>query len=105
MAERGAPQGNQNAAKAKRWTEAINRAIAAYPEPVSTDGCNPLMVGLNNAATAFVARMMAESDLGFFKEFGDRIEGKPHQSVDVGNPDGTSLFSGIERVILKNGNS
>ena len=97
----GAPVGNQNAIKAKRWAEAIERAVAAYPEPVNTEGCNALMIGLNNAATAFVSKLYAEGDLGFFKEFGDRLDGKPHQSVDVGNPDGSNIFSGIERVILK----
>ena len=96
-----APIGNQNAAKAKRWSEAIERAITAFPDEVDTSDCNPLMVGLNNAAHAFVARMMAEADLGFFKEFGDRLEGKPMQAVELGNPDGTNLFSEITRKIIE----
>lgn len=100
MAERGAPLGNKNASRAKRWTEAIERAIQAYPDAVDTTGCNALMVGLNNAATAFVAQMMAKADLGFFREFGDRLEGKPVQAVELGNPDGTPLFAGIERAII-----
>ena len=87
--------GNQNAAKAKRWSAAIERALEAYPNPPDSSGCTPLMVGLNNAAHQFVHKVMIEGDVAFFREFGDRIEGKVSQSIDatLSNPDGTGLFS------------
>jgi hypothetical protein len=82
MAGYGAPPGNNYAAKAKRWSEAVERAIAAYPDAPNTEGCNELMLGLNNAAQAFVAKMMVENDIAFFREFGDRMEGKPAQPLE-----------------------
>lgn len=83
MAGRGAPIGNTNAAKARRWSNAIERAIDAYPdEPVSLS----INKGLDKAAVVFVAEMMAKKDATFFKEFGDRIDGKAAQQVNL---DGT----------------
>ena len=91
----GAPVGNQFAAKAKRWTAAIERALEAWPDKPDVTGCTPLMVGLNEAAHAFVGEMMLKRDATFFREFGDRIEGKVAQSIDatLSNPDGSGLFS------------
>lgn len=79
----GAPTGNQNAAKAKRWEAAILRAVEAWPkEPDSTD-CSALIIGLNKAAHEFVKGVYERGDLGFFKEFGDRLEGKAAQSLTL----------------------
>ena len=72
----GAPEGNQNAAKSKPWRDAINRALARYGEG-STDG------GLNKLADKLIKKC-EESDLQALKELGDRIEGKPPQSVELG---------------------
>lgn len=79
----GAPVGNQNAAKAKRWTAAIERILERWPEEPNTTDCTPFMQGLNKAAFAFVGEMMATKDVQFFREFGDRLEGKPAQTVDA----------------------
>ena len=100
MATRGAPIGNQNAAKSKRWEAAIERALAAWPDPPDSEGCTDFTRGINQAAHQFVGKMMREDDLGFYKEFGDRIDGKPKQSVDatLANPDGTGLF---EKAVLE----
>lgn len=85
----GAPLGNQYAAKAKRWTAAIERALErkatgkAPPEDVSD-----LIRGLDMAADIFVSQMFDNKDLASIKELGDRIEGKPAQSmVLAGDPD------------------
>ncbi len=80
----GAPIGNKNASKARKWRDAIERALAAWPDKPP----NPLESerGLNEAAALFVAEMMAKKDLGFFREFGDRIDGKPAQAI-VGDDD------------------
>jgi hypothetical protein len=101
MAGIGGPPGNNYAGKAKRWSEAIERAIEAFPEQPDISGCTPFMVGLNNAAHEFVAKLMEERDIQFFREFGDRLEGKPHQCVDLANPDGTGLFERLERIIIE----
>lgn len=76
----GAPEGNQNAAKGRRWRDAVERAIEAWPDmPEGEFGT--LVQGLNKAAHAFVGKMMAESDIAFFKEFGDRLDGKTPQAI------------------------
>lgn len=74
--------GNQNAAKGARWREAIERAIEAWPEAYE-GGSNELMRGINAAAHAFVKQMMTDGDIAFFREFGDRLDGKPKQTMDL----------------------
>lgn len=79
----GAPLGNTNAAKAKKWTAAIERALQRFPELATAEGKSDYMKGLDEAADAFVGELMARKDIQFFKEMGDRLEGKAHQSADV----------------------
>jgi hypothetical protein len=86
----GAPLGNQNAAKGKRWSAAIERALTrhATKEPRPED-VSDLIRGLDLAADEFVAQLFGEKkDLGYFKEFGDRVEGKPAQSMELSGPEG-----------------
>lgn len=82
----GAPIGNQNAAKAKRWEAAICRALAAWPNPPDSTDCNDFMRGINEAAYKFVANTMAANEVGFYRELGDRLDGKPAQAI-VGDAD------------------
>ena len=79
----GAPLGNQNAANAKRWAAACERAFAAWPNKPNTTDCTPFMVGLNEAAHEFVKGVMTKNDIAFFREVGDRFDGKAAQSVSV----------------------
>lgn len=72
----GAPEGNQNAAKAKRWTAAIERVLEAWPSMPTPEGKSGLIIGLEMMAYEFVKRGIEKGDMAFFKEFGDRIEGK-----------------------------
>ena len=84
-----APLGNTNATKNKPFYEAVTRAIA------QENGKR-----LREAAEILLTKA-SEGEPWAINALADRIDGKPHQSVDVGNPDGTALFAGIERVILK----
>lgn len=83
MAERGGQPGNQNAAKAKRWTAAIERCLEAWPGPPDSTDCTDFMRGINAAAFAFVGSMMATKDVQFFREFADRIDGKAMQAIEA----------------------
>lgn len=96
-----APVGNTYATRARIWREAIECAIEAWPnEPTYVD-CSGLVAGMRRAAHAFVAKMMAEKDAAFFKEFGDRIEGKSPQGIELAGPNGGPVaISTIERVIV-----
>lgn len=95
----GAPKGNENRARGKRWAAAIERAVDRYPEKASGEDRSDLMKGIDAAADAFVAKMMADKDLGFFREFGDRVDGKPAQAHELSGPDGEPI-SVIERRVV-----
>ncbi len=89
----GAPFGNQNGAKAKVWHAAIMRALKFRSKSDQLEYLDELATKLLDAC--------AQQDLPALKELGDRLDGKSHQSIDVGNPDGSSLFSKVERVIIE----
>ena len=86
----GAPVGNQNAAKAKVWASAIKRAIeqkSAVDRKDALDGLAAKLIDL-----------CMQGDLAALKELGDRLDGKPAQSMDIGGPDGTPV-----RLVIING--
>jgi hypothetical protein len=68
----GAPLGNQNSSKANRlWAETIRRAVVqADPEK------------LRRIADKLLA-MAEDGDIQAIKEVGDRLDGKPNQTVDA----------------------
>ena len=74
----GAPKGNQNAVKAKKWTDAIERALEKRSRIDQK-------AALDDLAEKLLEKC-AEGDLQALKELGDRLEGKPAQSV-VGDPE------------------
>lgn len=96
----GAPIGNQNGAKGFRWREAIERAIEYWPEVCPT-GQNDKMKGINLAAHTFVKKMMDDHDFNFFKEFGDRLDGKPKQQTEITGADGSPILNGITVKMVK----
>lgn len=87
----GAPVGNQNAVRAKRWQQAIMRALArASNKDVDT--------GLDSAADKLVA-LALEGDKWAIDHLADRIEGKPAQTIS-GDPDAPlEVIQRIERVV------
>lgn len=79
----GAPEGNQNAARGKVWRAAINRALERLGgKPDDGITRSPQIIALDQLADTFVANCKA-GDLGFFKEFGDRVEGKAPQQLQL----------------------
>ena len=70
----GAPLGNLHAAKDRRWRKAIERALARSGGDVDS--------GLNPIADQVVAAAL-KGDRDAWREIGDRLDGKPKQSVDV----------------------
>lgn len=98
----GAPLGNQNAAKGKRWAAAVERALArrATGQPAPQD-VSELIRGLDAAADAFVEQMFHAKDLGYFKELGDRVDGKPAQALDLGSDPDRPLVQKVVREIVR----
>lgn len=83
MATSGGQPGNQNAAKAKVWEQAIKRALARHSNK-NVDS------GLDDVADKLIAAAI-NGDQWAIKEIGDRLEGKPAQSVSVGGDEDNPL--------------
>ena len=79
----GAPVGNQNAKRAKRYQKAIERALA------NACGGN-VDDGLDKAAAMLVTACFAGEQWAL-KELGDRIDGKPPQAIIGGDGDDPPL--------------
>jgi hypothetical protein len=77
-----APVGNQNAAKARKWREAIQRALARAEGSVDA--------GLDKAADKLVA-LMAEGDKWAIDHVADRLDGKVPQALIGGDDDDPPL--------------
>lgn len=69
----GAPKGNQNAAKAKVWAMAIERALANRSKKDKVDALDALAEKL--------LQNCDEGDMAALKELGDRLDGKPAQAI------------------------
>ncbi len=91
----GAPLGNQNAAKAKKWTAAIERVLTKRSGSEQMAEIDRLAEKLVDAAAA--------GDLAALREFGDRIEGKPAQSVTLAGDPEAPLETKMEVVLVTPG--
>jgi hypothetical protein len=93
----GAPFGNQNAAKAKLWTAAIERATARLATGQTldpNDDRSDFVKGLDRMAEQFVGLSVTKDAMQFFREFGDRLEGKPTQATEISGANGGPLVIG-----------
>lgn len=70
-----APIGNQNAAKGKLWHGAIVRALRKRSKSEALEE-------LDNIAEKLIAACN-EGDLTALKELGDRLDGKPSQTIEA----------------------
>lgn len=86
----GAPQGNKNAAKGRKWQKAIERALARAAN-------STVSAGLDEAANLFV-KAVRSGDQWALKELGDRIDGRPAQALTVGGDEDNPLFPAIIEV-------
>jgi hypothetical protein len=79
MASRGGQPGNNNAAKGKRWFEAIDKALKQY-----TDKKRHIEAGqaLDRIAK-LVVREALDGSFWAIEEIGDRLDGKAAQSINI----------------------
>lgn len=99
----GAPLGNQNAAKAKLWSAAIDRAVGRLgsgKELDPNDDRSDYVKGIDTLADEFV-KSRTNSGFQFFKELGDRTDGKPPQAIIGGDKDDPPISARIEWVIVE----
>lgn len=73
----GAPVGNQNAKKAKRWQDALNKALARFESP---DGSIKAGEALDKIAETVVIQALAGSK-DAWQEIGNRLDGKVPQAI------------------------
>ncbi|MDH3981298.1 MAG: hypothetical protein OES84_00180 [Kiritimatiellaceae bacterium] len=71
----GAPAGNSNAAKGKRWLNAINKALEERTKTEQQDALVKLAKEL--------LKKCDSGDLAALQELGNRLDGKPNQSVEA----------------------
>jgi len=88
-----APPGNQFAVKAKRWSQAIDRALANRSKAKGIEALDELAEKLLANAE--------QGDMAALKELGDRLEGKPAQAMTLANAEGEEFrVSRVERAII-----
>jgi hypothetical protein len=88
----GAPVGNRNAAKAKLWAAAIERALEKR-------GGGDKIKALNELAEKLLVNCDS-GDMVALKELGDRLDGKPAQSIVGEEESPLRIIQRIERVIV-----
>lgn len=88
----GAPLGNKNAAKAKLWSAAIERALKKRSKVDAKEALDKLAEQL--------LLKCDQGDITALKELGDRLEGKPAQGLLIGE-DKENPFGEIARKIVK----
>jgi hypothetical protein len=80
----GAPVGNTNARNGKQWKQAIERAL-------DKRGKGDRTAALDALAEKLLAKI-DEGDVSAIREFGDRMDGKAAQSVQLGgDPEGEPI--------------
>jgi len=93
----GAPKGNQNGAKAKRWSAAIERAL----ERRKGVGLRAQQEALDELAEKFLMAVEAgdAGSISGYRELGDRLEGKAVQPSEV-ELSGQLAIKEIQRKII-----
>lgn len=89
----GAPVGNQNAAKGKKWKAAIDRALEEKSRVLGKEA-------LDECARALIDQALAGEQWAL-QQLGDRLDGKPSQAFDVGSDPDRPLISKVVREIVR----
>lgn len=92
-----APLGNQNAAKGKRWQDALVKALARFE---TEDGKIKAGQALDKVAEMVVLKALA-GDKDSIAEIGNRLDGKPAQAIVGDDDQPLSVLHRIERVIVR----
>ncbi len=92
MATSGGQPGNQNAVKAKRWQQAIDRALAERSKAKGIEALDELAEKLLANAEA--------GDMTALKELGDRLDGRPAQSLTLAGDADNPLVATITRAVV-----
>lgn len=81
---KGGQPGNQNAAKAKRWNDAIDRALAKRSKAAGIEELDRLAEKFLDAIEDMtIGTEKRGPSIAGFSELADRLDGKAAQSVDL----------------------
>jgi hypothetical protein len=89
----GAPIGNNNPEKGKRWKLAIDAALAKRGKDK--------VDALAEIAEQLLAKA-SEGDISALKELGDRIDGKAAQAINLGDHEGKALTINVVNGLARN---
>lgn len=91
-----APVGNTNAAKGRRWQDALNKALARYQDPKRDIKAGE---ALDEIAFIVVSRAL-EGDRDAINEIANRLDGKPAQALTLtGDEDNPVQYNHTVRFI------
>lgn len=93
----GAPVGNQNAKKAKRWQDALVKALARYSNVEAKIEAGQ---ALDKVAEMVVMKALG-GDKDAIAEIGNRLDGKPAQAIIGGDEDDPAIRT-VARIELVN---
>jgi len=98
----GAPLGNQNAVKAKRWQQAIDRALERRSKAAGIEELDRLAEKYLDTVEVMADKPAhARGSVSGFETLGDRLDGKPPQALEHSGPDGQPLPNSINVNIVK----
>lgn len=84
----GAPFGNQNGRKGFRWRHAIESAIDQWAKDKGLNGSDAALESLARC----LLKAVAAGDISAVRELGDRLDGKPKQTVEHEGSVGISIY-------------
>jgi hypothetical protein len=95
MATIGAQPGNQNAKKAKRWQDALNKALARFESAELKVAAGQ---ALDKIAEGVVAQALA-GDKDSWQEIANRLDGKVPQALIGGGDDDPAIK--VEEIVIR----
>ncbi len=92
---RGGQPGNNNGGSGKTWHDALDKAVKQYTNTIAQAKKNGLPTvkqgeALFKIATRVVAQAL-DGNVSAIAELGNRLDGKAHQSMDIGITDNTPV--------------
>lgn len=95
-----APLGNQNAVKAKRWQQAIDRALENRSRAKGIEELDRLAEAYLSAAEEMAqSTLTTRPSIAGFADLADRLDGRPAQSIT--GADGGPLITAINVTLIK----
>lgn len=92
-----APVGNQNAAKGRRWQDALNKALARYESKDPSVSAGEAL----DAIALHVVERAIDGNWDAISEIGNRLDGKAAQSLMLSGDADNPLVHRIERAIVR----